>query len=69
MAILRSKEIRTMEPSARLKKLNELQAEYMQNKAKMASGGALENPGRIKALRRTIARLITIIKEEESKAR
>ena len=69
MAILRSKEIRTMEPSARLKKLNELQAEYMQNKAKMASGGALENPGRIKSLRRTIARLITIIKEEESKAR
>jgi large subunit ribosomal protein L29 len=71
MAILRPKEIRTMESSARRKKLIELHAEYMENKAKIAAGGALESPGRVKALRRTIARLITIIREleEESKAR
>ncbi len=69
MAILRSKEIRTMEPSTRLKKLIELHGDYMEVKAKTAGGGALENPGRVKALRRTIARLITIIKEEEAKAK
>ncbi|MFX1518409.1 MAG: 50S ribosomal protein L29 [Promethearchaeota archaeon] len=69
MAILRPKEIRTMEPSARLKKLMELHAEYMENKAKIAAGGALENPGRVKTLRRTIARLITIIREEEAKTK
>lgn len=69
MAILRSKEIRTMEPSARLKKLMELRAEYMENKAKIATGGAVESPGRVKALRRTIARLVTIIREEEAKSK
>jgi large subunit ribosomal protein L29 len=69
MAILRSKEIRTMEASARLKKLTELRAELMENKAKMATGGALESPGRVKALRRTIARLVTIIREEEAKSK
>ena len=47
----------------------ELRAEYMENMAKIATGGALENPGRVKALRRTIARLVTIIREEEAKAK
>ncbi|RLF15466.1 MAG: 50S ribosomal protein L29 [Thermoprotei archaeon] len=65
MAILRVKEIRKMRPEERLEKLNELYAELRRLRAKVASGGALENPGRLKEIRRTIARILTIQREEE----
>ncbi len=65
MAILRVKEIRKMRPEERLEKLNELYAELRRLRAKVASGGALENPGRLREIRRTIARILTIQREEE----
>jgi len=65
VAILRVKEIRKMRPEERLEKLNELYAELRRLRAKVASGGALENPGRLKEIRRTIARILTIQREEE----
>jgi large subunit ribosomal protein L29 len=46
-------------------KRKELLAEYSREQALLATGTAPENPGRIKALRRTIARLNTIIHERE----
>jgi len=65
MAILRTSEIRKMPPDQRRKRLEELKTELMRLMATKAMGGALENPGRIREIKRTIARLITIMKEEE----
>ena len=67
MAILRKSEIRKMKPLDRENKLIELRAELSKQRALISAGGALENPSRARLLRRTIARLITIMKEEEIK--
>jgi len=67
VAILRLNEIRKMSPEERVKKLSELYAELLRLRAMVASGGSVENPGRIKALKRTIARILTINREEELK--
>jgi len=44
-------------------KVKELRTELARIKATVASGSPPENPGRIRAIRRTIARLLTIKKE------
>ncbi len=64
MAILRSEEIRKMKPEERQKQLNELIAELLRERALISAGGAPENPGKSKELRRTIARIHTIIAEQ-----
>ena len=64
MAILRSEEIRDMTERERQEELDELETELLNAKAVKAAGGAPENPGRIKELRRTIARIKTIQREE-----
>jgi large subunit ribosomal protein L29 len=65
MAILRSDEIRDMTPAERAAELEELETELLNEKAVKAAGGQPENPGRIKELRRTIARIKTIRNEED----
>lgn len=65
MPILRTSEIRKMNATDREKRLRELRSELLNHRAKIASGGALETPGRIRALKRTIAQLLTIEKELE----
>jgi large subunit ribosomal protein L29 len=64
MAILHSEEIRDMTPAEREVELEELETELLNSRAVQAAGGAPENPGRIGELRRTIARLKTIRREE-----
>ncbi len=53
-----------MKPDARQKQLDELTAELLRERALISAGGAPENPGKSKELRRTIARLHTIIAEQ-----
>jgi len=65
MPILRPSEIRKMNPEERVKKLRELRAELMKLRAVVKAGGSVENPARIRELRRAIARLLTIMHEEE----
>ncbi|MBU4535157.1 MAG: 50S ribosomal protein L29 [Euryarchaeota archaeon] len=65
MAILRSKEIQDMELDEIHKKLDELKAEYAKNVSKSSAAGVYENPGKIKELKRTIARVLTIINEKQ----
>jgi large subunit ribosomal protein L29 len=65
MALLRTKEIRTMNPTDRAAKLRELQDELMHERGTAAMGGAPANPGRIRAIRTNIARIHTVQKEEE----
>ena len=65
MAILRSKEIWDMEVDEIQDKLVELRAELSKNVAKGASAGVIENPGKIRELKRTIARVLTILNEKQ----
>ncbi len=63
MAILRSEEIRDMSQEEMDDKIFELRSELLRERSKIASGGVADNPGRIKEIRRTIARILTIKKE------
>ncbi len=67
MKELRAREIREMSSEEREKKLQELQRELMHERGVSAMGGAPPNPGRIRSLRRQIARIMTVIREEERK--
>ena len=68
MPILRMTEIREMTPDERIWRLEELRTELSKLRTMISAGGAVENPGRVKALRRTIAKLLTVMREEELKA-
>jgi large subunit ribosomal protein L29 len=65
MPILRLKDISGMSSEERTKKLSELRTELAGLKTMVKAGGAVENPARIKELRRTIAQILTI--ENENK--
>ena len=65
MAIVRAKEVREMSDDQIEKQLKDLRNELLRERAITATGGAPENPGRIRELRRTIARILTIQKEEK----
>ncbi len=67
MVILRSKEIRDMDTKEIQKKLDELRAEYAKNVSKSSAAGINENPGKVKELKRTIARVLTILNEKTEK--
>jgi large subunit ribosomal protein L29 len=69
MALLRTKEIRAMDVPAREKKLRELRDELMHERGVAAMGGAPPNPGKIRALRKNIARLRTVESEEAKMGR
>jgi len=64
MTILHPEEVRDMTPAEREAELEDLETELLNDKAVKAAGGAPENPGRIKELRKTIARIKTIQREE-----
>lgn len=64
MAILRVDEIRNMNPTERQDELDKLRTELIRERAIASAGGAPENPGRIKEIRRTIAKIKTILGEK-----
>jgi large subunit ribosomal protein L29 len=64
MTVLYTEEIRDMTPAEREAELEELETELLNDRAVKAAGGAPENPGRIKELRKAIARIKTIQREE-----
>ncbi|MCK4317249.1 50S ribosomal protein L29 [Candidatus Bathyarchaeota archaeon] len=64
MPILRMDEIRDMDTEGRQKRLQELRTELIKIKTMIRAGGSVENPGRVKALRKTIARILTVMNEE-----
>lgn len=67
MPILRTKEIRDMSPEERRKRLNQLRTELMRLRTMIKAGGAVENFARIREIRKTIARILTIEHEERLK--
>ena len=62
MAILKTNEIKDMSDKDLEKKLTDLYLELAKERAQLKIGGSPENPGRIKEIRRTIARILTIKK-------
>ncbi|MFQ6127631.1 MAG: 50S ribosomal protein L29 [Thermoplasmata archaeon] len=56
-----------MSNEERRKKLKELRNDLMHERGVAAMGGAPASPGRIRAIRSNISRLLTIIREEEMK--
>ncbi len=58
--------IRKMTPAERKDTLLEMRQELMHERGVAAMGGAPPDPGRIRQLRRTVARIKTIINEEEN---
>jgi len=68
MAILRKKEMRALEEGALDSKMSDLRNELNSELGAVAAGGRASNPGRIKELRRTIARILTLKRERSVKA-
>jgi len=64
MALMRTSEIRAMSIEDRTAKLHELEDELMHERGAAAMGGAPASPGKIRAIRTNIARILTIQKEE-----
>ena len=65
MPILRMKDIRAMSSKERREKIAELQTELARLRTMVKAGGSIDNPSRIRELRKTIARILTIETEKE----
>jgi large subunit ribosomal protein L29 len=59
LPILRKRELKQLLPEEREKRLAELRTELVKLRTNVRSGGNVENTGRIKEIRKTIARLLT----------
>lgn len=60
MPILRLKEIREMSDEDRVEKLNELKTELRKLNSMTKGGGSVDSPSRLKEIRKTVARILTI---------
>jgi large subunit ribosomal protein L29 len=65
MAIIRKSKTREMSDSELSSKLFEFQKELNTERGMLATGGRTSNPGKIRTLRRTIARIMTILHEKK----
>ncbi|KUG20389.1 lsu ribosomal protein l35e (l29p) [hydrocarbon metagenome] len=59
MAIFRAREVQQLSDVELAEQESKLKVELLEEYGKVRAGGATENPGRIRELRRTIARLKT----------
>ena len=66
MPIMRKREIKQLLPEERDKKLTEMRTELTKLRTSVKSGGNVENVGRIRELKRTIARVLTSMHENVS---
>jgi large subunit ribosomal protein L29 len=62
---MKMREIREMKKEEKLKKLTELENELLRLRTLVRSGGALENPGQIRVVKKDIARLKTALRESD----
>ena len=61
---MNAKEVRDLTGKERLEKMDDLGQEYFNLKFQLATG-KMETPGRLKLIRRDIARLKTVIRESD----
>ncbi|MCW3984425.1 MAG: 50S ribosomal protein L29 [Candidatus Bathyarchaeota archaeon] len=62
--IMRMKEIEALSPEAREQRLIDLRVELARIRTMVNAGGAVENPTRIRQLRKTIAQILTVQNEQ-----
>ncbi len=67
MAVLKIKDARSMKPDERMKRLNEFRLELSKLKGSSAVGANIKEPGKVKELRKAVARILTINSEEKKK--
>lgn len=67
MAIIKKKQLKEMTTPDLVNRYNELKLELSKERGQMAIGGSPTNPGRVKELRRTVAKILTEIKQREKK--
>ena len=65
MRKLKLKDLKKLSDEELEKKLKELKLELLKERGNVEMGGSVKNPGKIRALKRTIARILTIKKERE----
>jgi len=66
VAIFRIDEIREMDSSELKTQISEFQKELVQERGQIEVGGFSENPGRLGEMRKTIARMKTVLNERSS---
>jgi large subunit ribosomal protein L29 len=59
--------MRKLNPEDSEKKLNELKLELLKERGNIEMGGNVKNPGKIKIIRRDIARILTLKREKEKR--
>ena len=64
---MRAKEIRAMSEEERMKTLEDLRKELLRERGVVAMGGTSSNTMRIRELRKSIARLLTVKREVKGK--
>lgn len=62
LAIIKKKQLKQMSRPDLINRLSELRLELAKERGQIAIGGTPSNPGRVKELKRTVARLITELK-------
>ena len=65
MPLIRVKEIRDMSSEDRSKRLGEFRTELLRLRIMIMAGGTIENPARVKELRKAIAKILTIEHEQK----
>jgi large subunit ribosomal protein L29 len=65
MMVLNMKEIREFTNEERIEKLEEIKRELMHERGVAAMGGSPTSPGKIRQLRTSIARILTVMHEQE----
>lgn len=63
MAMIKAKDVRGMKLEDRTKRLNEFRLELAKLKGSSAVGASIKEPGKVKELRKAIARILTVNKE------
>ncbi|MEM7821227.1 MAG: 50S ribosomal protein L29 [Candidatus Aenigmatarchaeota archaeon] len=66
---MRMKEIREMKEEELNKRLSELRLELMKEMGNVKMGRPIKNPGKIRELKRAIARILTLKRERSKNAR
>jgi len=59
------KELRRLDPSQLDNELQKHRKDLMDMKSMLSSGGSIDDPGKVKEIKRTIARIMTMQREEE----
>jgi large subunit ribosomal protein L29 len=67
MPTMKMREIRDMSKEERVRRLSELRTELVRMRTMVKAGGAVENPSRIRELKKTVARILTVMNEEAKK--